>query len=195
MDRRRHECRSGPLLASCRRRRTPQPSDPLQPSAVRPAAAPGASPARPIRVLVVDDSVLMRQAVRRLLNSDDGIEVVDIARDGLEALAKVEKLKPDVLTMDVEMPHMDGLSALKMLMERFPCPVVMLSSLTGAGAEATVKALSLGAIDFMQKPVGNRPVASARWRSTHRQGAACRDGARAQAPEPARRLVRPRLPR
>ena len=110
---------------------------------------------RRIRVLVVDDSVLMRQAVRRLLGADPGIEVVDVARDGLEALAKVERLKPDVLTMDVEMPHMDGLSALKMLMERYPLPVVMLSSLTAAGAEATVRALALGAVDFMQKPSAN----------------------------------------
>jgi two-component system chemotaxis response regulator CheB len=110
---------------------------------------------KPLRVLIVDDSVLMRQAVRRLLSADPGLEVVDVARDGLEALAKVEKLKPDVLTMDVEMPHMDGLSALKMLMERYPVPVVMLSSLTAAGAEATVKALSLGAVDFMQKPSAN----------------------------------------
>jgi two-component system chemotaxis response regulator CheB len=105
----------------------------------------------------VDDSVLMRQAVRRLLSADPGLEVVDIARDGLEALAKAEKLKPDVMTMDVEMPHMDGLSALKMLMERYPVPVVMLSSLTAAGAEATVRALALGAVDFMQKPSANQP--------------------------------------
>lgn len=144
---------------------TPRPS--VQPapvarpvSAPAPAARPGLSaPAaagdRPIRVLIVDDSVLMRQAVRRLLTADPGIEVVDVSRDGLEALSKVEKLNPDVLTMDVEMPHMDGLSALKMLMERFPRPVVMLSSLTAAGAEATVKALALGAIDFMQKPSAN----------------------------------------
>jgi two-component system chemotaxis response regulator CheB len=108
-------------------------------------------------VLVVDDSVLMRQAVRRLLSADPGLDVVDIARDGLEALAKAEKLKPDVMTMDVEMPHMDGLSALKMLMEKYPVPVVMLSSLTAAGAEATVKALALGAVDFMQKPSANHP--------------------------------------
>ncbi|MGE3908590.1 MAG: chemotaxis response regulator protein-glutamate methylesterase [Chloroflexota bacterium] len=118
-------------------------------------AAAGPAGDRPIRVLIVDDSVLMRQAVRRLLSADPGIEVVDVARDGLEALAKAEKLQPDVLTMDVEMPHMDGLSALKMLMERFPRPVVMLSSLTAAGAEATVKALALGAVDFMQKPSAN----------------------------------------
>jgi two-component system chemotaxis response regulator CheB len=116
-----------------------------------------ASARRPIRVLVVDDSVLMRQAVRRILSTDEGIEVVDIARDGLEALAKLEKLQPDVLTMDVEMPHMDGLSALRLLMERCPKPVVMLSSLTAAGAEATVKALALGAVDFMQKPNGQSP--------------------------------------
>jgi two-component system chemotaxis response regulator CheB len=105
----------------------------------------------------VDDSVLMRQAVRRLLSADPDLDVVDIARDGLEALAKAEKLKPDVMTMDVEMPHMDGLSALKMLMDRYPVPVVMLSSLTAAGAEATVKALALGAVDFMQKPSANHP--------------------------------------
>ncbi|MFN8635380.1 MAG: chemotaxis response regulator protein-glutamate methylesterase [Chloroflexota bacterium] len=117
----------------------------------------GQAPAesRPVRVLVVDDSVLIRQAVRRLLSADPGIEVVDFARDGLEALAKTEKLKPDIVTMDVEMPHMDGLSALKMLMERHPVPVVMLSSLTAAGAEATVRALALGAVDFMQKPNAN----------------------------------------
>ena len=107
----------------------------------RPALPSVPRSTRPIRVMIVDDSVLMRQAVRRLLSADQGLEVVDVAREGLEALAKVEKLKPDVMTMDVEMPHMDGLSALKMLMERYPVPVVMLSSLTAAGAEATVKAL------------------------------------------------------
>lgn len=138
--------RAVPGLASSPARALP--SRPVPGSAV----GAGASADRPIRVLIVDDSVLIRQGVRRLLSADPGIEVVDVARDGLEALAKVEKLKPDVLTMDVEMPNMDGLSALKMLMERFPLPVVMLSSLTAAGAEATVKALALGAVDFLQKP-------------------------------------------
>ena len=137
------------------------PASPPRPLTPTPRPAPiarptGTAPAdKPIRVLIVDDSVLMRQAVRRLLSADPGLGVVDVARDGLEALARVEKLKPDVLTMDVEMPHMDGLSALKMLMERYPVPVVMLSSLTAAGAEATVKALALGAVDFMQKPSAN----------------------------------------
>src|SRR5215212_6089430 len=112
---------------------------------------------RPIRVLIVDDSVVMHQAVRRLLSTDPDIEVADVARDGLEALAKIERLQPDVLTMDVEMPHLDGLSALRLLMERYPRPVVMLSSQTAAGAEATVRALALGAVDFMQKPSANVP--------------------------------------
>lgn len=109
---------------------------------------------QPIRVLVVDDSALMRQSVRRVLDEATDIEVVDIARDGLEALLKVEKLRPDVVTMDVEMPRLDGISALKLLMDRFPTPVVMFSSLTAEGTEATIKALSLGAVDFMCKPNG-----------------------------------------
>lgn len=113
-----------------------------------------AQSSKAIRVLVVDDSVLMRQSVRRVLDGDPELEVIDAARDGLEALMKVEKLQPDVITMDVEMPNLDGLSTLRLLMDRFPKPVVMLSSLTAAGAEATVRALALGAIDFMQKPAG-----------------------------------------
>ncbi|MFN0070933.1 MAG: chemotaxis response regulator protein-glutamate methylesterase [Chloroflexota bacterium] len=106
----------------------------------------------PIRVLVVDDSAFMRQSVRRVLDAEPDIEVVDIARDGLEGLLKLEQLRPDVVTMDVEMPRLDGLATLKLLMERLPSPVVMFSSLTAAGTEATVKALSLGAVDFMRKP-------------------------------------------
>lgn len=132
----------------------PRPSITLRPSV---APSPPHDGSRPIRVLIVDDSALMRQAVRRILSADPEIEVVDVARDGLEALAKVERLQPDVMTMDVEMPHLDGLSALRLLMERYPRPVVMLSSVTAAGAEATVKALALGAVDFMQKPGGHTP--------------------------------------
>ena len=129
--------------------------------ATPPRQQPGDLPSRPasrgstpIRALVVDDSALMRQSVRRVLDADPEIEVIDVARDGLEALTKVEKLQPDVITMDVEMPNLDGLATLRLLMDRFPKPVVMLSSLTAAGAEATVRALALGAVDFMQKPAG-----------------------------------------
>ena len=129
--------------------------------ATPPRQLPGDLPSRsgsqgsePIRALVVDDSALMRQSVRRVLDADPEIEVIDVARDGLEALMKVEKLQPDVITLDVEMPNLDGLATLRLLMDRFPKPVVMLSSLTVAGAEATVRALALGAVDFMQKPAG-----------------------------------------
>jgi two-component system chemotaxis response regulator CheB len=107
---------------------------------------------RPVRVLIADDSALMRQALRRVLTTDPAIEVVDAAYDGLDMLLKVERLQPDVVTLDVEMPRLDGLSALGLLMERFPRPVVMLSSLTDAGTEATVRALALGAVDFQLKP-------------------------------------------
>jgi two-component system chemotaxis response regulator CheB len=120
-----------------------------------PRAAHGAAPAataRRIRVLVADDSALIRQTVRRVLDSDPELEVIDTARDGLDALLKVESLQPDVVTLDVEMPRLDGLSALKLLMERFPRPVIMFSSLTAPGTEATVRALALGAVDFLCKP-------------------------------------------
>jgi two-component system, chemotaxis family, protein-glutamate methylesterase/glutaminase len=105
-----------------------------------------------IRVLIADDSALMRQSVRRVLESDPEIEVLDAARDGLDALLKVERLQPDVVTLDVEMPRVDGLTALRMLMERSPRPVVMFSSLTAVGTDTTVRALGLGAVDFIQKP-------------------------------------------
>ena len=111
-------------------------------------------PGRPVRVLVADDSALMRHQLRRLLEADDDIVVVDTARDGLDALLKTERLQPDVITMDVEMPRLSGLEAVRLLMERFPRPVVMLSSQTSAGAETTVRALALGAIDFVAKPLG-----------------------------------------
>jgi two-component system, chemotaxis family, protein-glutamate methylesterase/glutaminase len=112
----------------------------------------GAPAGRRIRVLIADDSALMRQGVRRVLEVDPAIEVLDTARDGLDALLKVEKLQPDVITLDVEMPKVDGLTALRMLMERSPRPVVMFSSVTAAGTETTVRALGLGAVDFIQKP-------------------------------------------
>ncbi|MGI6435403.1 MAG: protein-glutamate methylesterase/protein-glutamine glutaminase [Syntrophomonadaceae bacterium] len=107
-----------------------------------------------IRVLVVDDSAFMRKVITDILNSEPGIEVVGKAKDGQDALEKIEELKPDVVTMDVEMPVMDGLTALKTLMRTRPVPVVMLSSLTAQGAQLTMKALELGAVDFIAKPSG-----------------------------------------
>ncbi|NLB88230.1 MAG: chemotaxis-specific protein-glutamate methyltransferase CheB, partial [Syntrophomonadaceae bacterium] len=106
------------------------------------------------RVLVVDDSAFMRKVISDIINNDPELEVVGRARDGLDAIKKIKELKPDVVTMDIEMPGMDGLSALAKIMEECPVPIIMLSSLTKSGAEQTVKALSLGAVDFIPKPSG-----------------------------------------
>ena len=107
------------------------------------------------RVLVVDDSAFMRQLISELVGSTGEFEVVGTARDGLEALDQVRALNPDLLTLDVEMPRLDGLAALEQLMADMPRPVVMLSA-GGAdgGAEATLRALELGAIEFVLKPSG-----------------------------------------
>jgi two-component system chemotaxis response regulator CheB len=105
-----------------------------------------------IRVLVVDDSAFMRYAISRQLSADPGIQVVDTASNGAEAVEKVTTLSPDVVTLDVEMPVVDGLEALRLIMLHRPTPVVMLSSLTREGAEVTVRALELGAVDFITKP-------------------------------------------
>ncbi len=106
---------------------------------------------RPIRVLVVDDSAFMRKSISIMLEDTDEIQVIDTAKDGLEGYEKVKQLRPDLVTMDIEMPRMDGLTALKKIMSDFPTPVLMISSLTTEGAEATVEALSLGAVDFIPK--------------------------------------------
>ncbi len=107
---------------------------------------------KPIRVLVVDDSAFIRHTVSKHLGEDPQIKVVGQARDGLEALQQAQTLRPDVVTLDVEMPNLDGLATLECLMKEQPTPVVMLSSLTAKGADATVRALSLGAVDFVTKP-------------------------------------------
>ena len=113
---------------------------------------------KPVRVLVVDDSAFMRFTITKHLNESPGIQVIGSARDGIEALELIPKLNPDVVTLDVEMPHMDGLSTLKEIMTRFPRPVVMLSSLTAEGTVETVKALTLGAVDFIAKPVNKSTI-------------------------------------
>lgn len=108
-------------------------------------------PAATIRVLVVDDSAFMRTALSMILNGAPGIEVIGTARDGIEARQKVEALSPDVVTLDVEMPRMDGLTALRHIMEDHPVPVIMVSSITREGASATLDALQAGALDFVPK--------------------------------------------
>ena len=104
------------------------------------------------RVLIVDDSAVVRQMLTEILSSDPGIEVVGSASDPLIARDKIKRLNPDVLTLDVEMPRMDGLAFLENLMRLRPLPVVMISSLTERGADTTLQALALGAVDFVSKP-------------------------------------------
>ncbi len=104
-----------------------------------------------IKVLVVDDSAFMRNALSKMLSDDPNILVVGTARNGEDALEKVQSLNPDLITLDVEMPIMDGLTMLEKLMKTNPKPVIMVSSLTHEGAQATLKALDLGALDFIPK--------------------------------------------
>jgi two-component system chemotaxis response regulator CheB len=106
-----------------------------------------------IKLLVVDDSALMRRLLGDVFKAEGDFEVA-FARDGVEALARLETFRPDVITLDVQMPHMDGLSCLDRIMVMHPCPVVMVSSLTEHGAEVTLDALQLGAVDFVAKPGG-----------------------------------------
>ena len=113
-----------------------------------------------IKVLIVDDSAFARLSISRELKSAGGIEVLDFARNGYEALDKIKQLKPDVVTLDVEMPDLNGLQTLEKIMSECPTPVVMLSSLTGSGTEATLRALEIGAVDFFLKYTLANPVGS-----------------------------------
>jgi two-component system, chemotaxis family, protein-glutamate methylesterase/glutaminase len=115
------------------------------------AAAAGAEKRR-IKVLIVDDSALVRSLLTDILRADPGIEVVGVASDAHIAREKIKALNPDVLTLDVEMPKMDGITFLKNLMRLRPMPVVMVSSLTERGADVTLDALALGAVDYLSKP-------------------------------------------
>ena len=115
--------------------------------------------ARKIRVLIVDDSSFMRMALRRILNHDPDIEVVGAAIDGSDGVRKAVELKPDIITMDVEMPVMDGITALKQIMSKEPTRVIMVSTLTNEGAKATFEALEAGAVDYIPKNITDSAAA------------------------------------
>jgi two-component system, chemotaxis family, protein-glutamate methylesterase/glutaminase len=104
-----------------------------------------------INVVVVDDSAFMRKSISMMLESDPSIKVIGTARDGREGIEKIRTLRPDIVTMDIEMPVMDGLTALTHIMKEMPLPVLMISSLTTEGAQATIEALARGAVDFIPK--------------------------------------------
>jgi two-component system chemotaxis response regulator CheB len=110
------------------------------------------APTKKFRVLVVDDSAFMRKVLEGIFNADPQLQVVGHAKDGREAVALAESLKPDVITMDLNMPHMDGLQATAQIMTSNPRPVVIVSSESKEGADSTLKALELGAIEFVTKP-------------------------------------------
>lgn len=154
------------------------------------------SPGEPIRVVVVDDSVLMRTMLRSALESEGDIKVVGDAREPFEARSVIKATDPHVITLDVEMPGMSGLEFLDKIMKLRPTPVVMVSSLTSEGAEATLIALEAGAVDFAAKPAGNagmrefgdmvrRKVRNAARAQIRRAGPRPTPAAGAPAPRPA----------
>src|ERR1700730_2413696 len=150
----------------------------------------------PIRVLVVDDSAFMRRVISEAIAAEPDMQVAGQAVNGLDALLKVEQTQPDVVTLDVEMPDMDGLTALRHIMTRYPRPVIMLSSLTQAGAVTTIRALTIRAVDFVAKPSGSISLAFYRAREEVIQKIRTAAKARIQAPlpQPAPGVTAPRAP-
>src|SRR5260221_13467021 len=117
-----------------------------------PKTVPSGQAKKRIKVLIVDDSALVRRMLTEMLSSDASITVLGAAHDAYDAREKIKALNPDVLTLDVEMPRMDGVTFLRNLMRLRPMPVIMVSSLTERGAEVTLDALSVGAVDYLSKP-------------------------------------------
>jgi two-component system chemotaxis response regulator CheB len=150
-----------------------------------------------VRTLIVDDSGFFRRRIRELLEADPAIEVIGEAATGREAVREVARLKPDVVTMDIEMPEMDGITAVREIMRRTPTPVLMFSSLTYDGARATLDALDAGAVDFLPKRFSDlssdaghaRQLLQDRVREVGRSGGRQRRAATASAQPSARRPI------
>ncbi len=138
------------------------------------------SKSKPVRVLVVDDSAIVRQVFGKELGRDPGIEVVGTAPDPYVARDKVVQLKPDVLTLDIEMPRMDGITFLRKLMHHYPLPVVIVSSLSAKGGELAMEALDAGAVDVMCKPGAAYSVGDMSVELIDKIKAAARAGVRAR---------------
>lgn len=150
----------------------------------------------PIRLLIVDDSALVRKLLSEMLGKDRGIEVVGAAADPFAARERIKQLNPDVITLDVEMPRMDGITFLENLMRLRPMPVVMVSSLTQRGADVTLRALELGAIDFVAKPkvdvAGSLAEYADELIAKVKMAAGARVNPRGSAPRPAPQQIDPR---
>ena len=119
------------------------------------AATNAISASKKVRVLVVDDSALMRSLISNILSRSDQIEVIAVAVDAQDARAKIKEHNPDVITLDIEMPGMNGIQFLEKIMKLRPMPVVMCSTLTQNGAQATISAMQIGAVDYIAKPTEN----------------------------------------
>jgi two-component system chemotaxis response regulator CheB len=143
-----------------------------------------AAPDRRIRVLVVDDSALVRKAITDALADDPEIEVVGSACDAYVAREKIERLDPDVVTLDLEMPRMDGLTFLRILMEHHPLPVVVVSSLTQQGSQAAMDAVEAGAVDVLAKPDGTMSIGALADRLAYHVKAAAAAGVRLRRSPP-----------
>jgi two-component system chemotaxis response regulator CheB len=142
------------LLMEAARRADEQAQSKLE----RPVAVPEVTVTHRLRVLIVDDSAIMSKILTSMLMADPGIEVVGNAKNGEDALEKMKQLSPDLITMDVNMPVMDGSTALKHIMIESPCPVVIMSNLGPSSYATILSFLNLGAVDFMSKPVKNRNI-------------------------------------
>jgi len=127
------------------------------------------TPSKKLRVLVVDDSTFMRKVLENIYNGDGQIQVVGSAKDGREAVSMAESLKPDVISMDINMPHVDGLQATAEIMTTNPRPIVIVSSESREGAASTLRALELGAIEFVAKREGRTATQSTHGRQSSRR--------------------------